>query len=100
MCYGERTSLLATRDRSATELLKSTLWSPGLSVVFTELCCMFPLPSASEGVRRSGDLEAARKLLDEWKPVSLPKFGGAFAVGDQAGSDSRASVFILPLPVV
>lgn len=91
MCYGERTWLLATRDRSATELPKSTCWSPGPSAVFTELCRVFPLPSALEGVRRSGDLEALRKLLGEWKPVSLPKFGGACALGDQADSSSRAS---------
>lgn len=99
MCYGE-TRLLATRGGCATEPLKSTCWSPGPSVVFTELCHMFPLPSALEGVRRTGDLGAVRKLLGKWKPVSLPKFGGAFALGDQAGSGSRDSVFTLPLPVV
>lgn len=86
---------------SPTELQTPTLWSPSHLVVFAGLCSMFSLPSALEAVRKTGNLEAARKLLGRWKLVFLPNAGRAFALGDQAGSSSRDIVFTwLPLPLL
>lgn len=93
--------MLAASKRFLTELQKSTLWSPSHSVVFTGLCSLLSLPSALEAVRKTRNLEAVRKLLGKWKPVSLPNFGRALALGDQAGSSSRDIVFtLLPLPLL
>lgn len=74
MCYGERTWLLATRDHSATEPLKSTRWSPGPSVVFTELCRMFP-PAKCLGRReknwRPGSSEKTSRQMETGFPAQV-----------------------------